>query len=179
MRKITPQQARAILDELADGRNADPISKNLKQAVQALVQKAETIVPMLGPAGQDDTQAALTDATMALQAKTPPVAGSPAPGDDAIARDMPAGGEQPTVGPQDFLGYIYGAILDEVKAVSIYEALKTVAPDEATRTVLEHIRQEEVQHIEELKHIVASIQRLTEGNTEPKVMSLGRRPNEV
>jgi len=172
--KITPKQARAILDALSGDSEREAARKALAAVSQDLIRKAETIVPMIGSEGMDDSRAALNDATAALQSRNAPSTGSPAPIDDD---DLMQGGEQPTVGPEDFLAYVYGAILDEVKAAALYDALKTVAPDEATRTIIEHIRQEEVDHIEELKRVVANLQRLTEGGSQNAELCLGRPQN--
>lgn len=80
--------------------------------------------------------------------------------------------QEPKVTVNDFMGYLYGAIMDEVKAVSVYDTLARVAPDEKARALMIHIRDEEIDHINELKVLVANLQK-NRGVSGVKSFSLG------
>jgi|GEM_PF-6109295 len=127
-----------------------------------LISKLDTIVPMI------------QNAPGTIPGTLPPTDMNAGPSsEEPHEADAPEEKASPVVGASDLLSYIYGAMLDEVKAVSIYDALAQVSLDEPTKTLLLHIRDEEMDHIEELKQIVVSLQRLSGGGGE-RALSLGQ-----
>lgn len=54
---------------------------------------------------------------------------------------------------------IDGLIDDELEAIDSYDAAADVIPDAHVRDVLEHIRDEEVHHAEELRELLAAVQK--------------------
>lgn len=170
LRENSKKLLEAITNDKAKGKKgkqrADALEEEVKELLESsaddLLNKAEQIVPMIAGGGAA-TEAMMPDASAALQMS------------DGAAKQEPAQADvQPSVGPEDLKAYVYGAVLDEVKAVAIYEALEGVCADKAMAAIMRHIRDEEVQHIEELKQVVANLQRLSSGSTGAKTLCLGK-----
>jgi len=70
--------------------------------------------------------------------------------------ELPPGA--PSVGVPEMLRMLEADLADEIKAVATYDAHIESSPDPTVKSVLGHIRDEEMQHAEELRRLIASLQ---------------------